>query len=183
MAKNDFHEPDWLIKARAEGMIISETRVGGGGFVPSPHPSANMVPKSTSGHTATRKPKPSKSAERPASTRAFTVEIAPLRLASEANTGGSFRHFLGRKKAIKAAISEVFDGVLVSVRLPVVVTLTRLGGKKLDPDNLANCFKAVQDGVAAWLGVDDGDETKVRWKYRARPGYRMGCRIHIKERA
>ena len=91
------------------------------------------------------------------SRRSFTIVITPLRLASEANRSGKFRAYLGRKSAVKAAVASAFEGVAVPVQLPVTVTLTRLGGRKLDPDNLANSFKHVQDGVAAWLGIDDGD--------------------------
>jgi hypothetical protein len=52
---------------------------------------------------------------------------------------------------------------------PVLVTLTRIGPKKLDKDNLARSFKAVQDQVAASLGVDDGDEKKIDWEYEQIP--------------
>lgn len=51
---------------------------------------------------------------------------------------------------------------------PVVVRLTRIGPRKLDSDNVAGACKAVRDGVADWLDVDDGDETKVRWVYAQR---------------
>lgn len=51
------------------------------------------------------------------------------------------------------------------VALPVIVILTRFGPRKLDTDNLAISCKHVRDGIAARLGVDDGDESKVRWEY------------------
>lgn len=41
--------------------------------------------------------------------------------------------------------------------LPVTVTMTRMGAGTLDTDNLAGACKAVRDGVADWLGVDDGN--------------------------
>lgn len=47
----------------------------------------------------------------------------------------------------------------------VVVTLTRLGPRKLDSDNLAGSFKAIRDGVADALGIDDGSEL-IQWEYR-----------------
>lgn len=47
------------------------------------------------------------------------------------------------------------------------VTLTRVGARKLDPDNLAGGFKALQDGVADWLGIDDGSD-RIEWKYEQR---------------
>lgn len=48
---------------------------------------------------------------------------------------------------------------------PVSVVLCRLGPKLLDSDNLAGSFKHVQDAVARFLGVDDGDVKAVRWLY------------------
>jgi hypothetical protein len=37
----------------------------------------------------------------------------------------------------------------------------------LDGDNLQSGFKAVRDGVADWLGVDDGNSL-VDWQYAQR---------------
>jgi hypothetical protein len=39
----------------------------------------------------------------------------------------------------------------------------------LDGDNLQSGFKAVRDGVADWLGVDDGSSL-VDWQYCKRSG-------------
>jgi hypothetical protein len=39
----------------------------------------------------------------------------------------------------------------------------------LDGDNLQSGFKAVRDGVADWLGVDDGNGL-VDWQYVQRSG-------------
>lgn len=63
--------------------------------------------------------------------------------------------------------------VVKPVELPVIVILTRFGPRKLDSDNLAISMKMVRDGIADRLGVDDGDETKVRWEYAQAksPGY------------
>jgi hypothetical protein len=68
-------------------------------------------------------------------------------------------------------------------REPLTITLTRDGGNKLDSDNLASCFKAVRDGIARYYGVDDGDETKLTFAYKQRPGGRCrGCEITIEAR-
>jgi hypothetical protein len=48
--------------------------------------------------------------------------------------------------------------------LPVTVVLTRVAPRRLDGDNLQSGFKAVRDGVADWLGVDDGSSL-VDWQY------------------
>ena len=52
--------------------------------------------------------------------------------------------------------------------VPLVVTLTRVGGRKMDDDNLSAALKAVRDGVADWLGVDDGSPL-LTWDYRQEP--------------
>ena len=53
--------------------------------------------------------------------------------------------------------------------LPLEVELVRVAPRRLDSDNLTSSLKAVRDGVADWLGVDDGDE-RVRWTYGQRKG-------------
>jgi hypothetical protein len=53
--------------------------------------------------------------------------------------------------------------------LPVTVVLTRIAPRRLDGDNLQSGFKAVRDGVADWLGVDDGSSL-VDWQYFQRSG-------------
>ena len=53
--------------------------------------------------------------------------------------------------------------------LPLTVVLTRCGPRTLDTDNLASSLKAVRDGVADWLGVDDGS-AQLDWQYAQRKG-------------
>lgn len=54
--------------------------------------------------------------------------------------------------------------------LPCVVTLTRIGRRRLDAhDNLPSSLKAVVDGIADWLGVRD-DDPRIMWKYDQRIG-------------
>lgn len=48
--------------------------------------------------------------------------------------------------------------------LPCTVTMTRVSAGELDDDNLSGAFKAIRDGVADALGIDDRDK-RVRWKY------------------
>jgi len=50
-----------------------------------------------------------------------------------------------------------------------LVTLTRVGPRRLDPGNFQGCFKHVQDGVADWLGIDDGDP-RIEWRYKQEKG-------------
>ena len=63
---------------------------------------------------------------------------------------------------------------------PLVVTLTRIAPSaiRLDDDNLRGALKSVRDGIAAALGVDDGDTKKIIWEYEATRGdYRVQVTI------
>ena len=53
--------------------------------------------------------------------------------------------------------------------LPLTITLVRCGPRTLDTDNLASSLKAVRDGVADWLGVDDGS-VHIDWVYSQHRG-------------
>lgn len=43
------------------------------------------------------------------------------------------------------------------------VTIVRRGGRRMDSDGLIASAKHVRDGVADWIGIDDGDE-RVTWR-------------------
>jgi hypothetical protein len=62
------------------------------------------------------------------------------------------------------------------------VLLTRVGPTNgLDDDNLASALKAVRDEVAKWLGVDDRDRLKVRYRYAQRRGPVWGVEVEFGE--
>lgn len=46
----------------------------------------------------------------------------------------------------------------------ITVTITAYLELRIDPDNLAHALKPLQDAIADWIGIDDGDE-RVRWEY------------------
>ena len=47
------------------------------------------------------------------------------------------------------------------------IFLTRVGSRRRDADNNVSSLKAVQDGVAQGLGIDDGDP-RLSWTYSQR---------------
>jgi hypothetical protein len=51
----------------------------------------------------------------------------------------------------------------------LAVTLTRVGPRALDDDNLAYAFKACRDSVAAYFGIDDADP-RIEWVYGQQKG-------------
>lgn len=48
---------------------------------------------------------------------------------------------------------------------PLTITITRIGPRELDGDNLAGSAKHCRDGVSDWLGVNDRDK-RLQWEYR-----------------
>lgn len=90
--------------------------------------------------------------------------IIPLKTVSTMNLR---EHWSIRAKRAKAHRRETFWALASELKkpsLPCTITLTRIGKRKLDTDNLAASFKACRDGVADWLGIDDGDE-RLTWVY------------------
>jgi hypothetical protein len=64
----------------------------------------------------------------------------------------------------------------------VVVSLCRIAPSKgLDQhDGLRSSLKHVVDGIADFLGVDDGDETRVGWRYTQRRGRKGEYAVEVK---
>jgi hypothetical protein len=108
------------------------------------------------------------------------IEIElPIRLVSVANVRECWQQRAARtKKHRQAAIAIPKHAV------PCTVTITRIGPKELDGDNLQSSCKAVRDGIADRLGVDDRDP-RVTWLYaqeKARPK-RYAVRVRIEDAA
>lgn len=104
--------------------------------------------------------------------------VLPVKVISEANAmsrrgaPGHWRERLKRKHAQQQEVkAELHNAMMIrKFEFPVLVTLTRIGPKKLDKrDNLPRAFKAIVDQIAASLGVDDGEEDKIDWKYEQEP--------------
>jgi len=106
----------------------------------------------------------------------------PLRLHSEMNERGHFmRRYQRTRQQKDAVLCEWLRQHRPIVQPPVVVTITRIGQRKLDTDNLAGSAKAVQDAVAEHvLQTDDGSEL-IEWRYAQEKGkpkeYR--CRVEV----
>jgi hypothetical protein len=96
-----------------------------------------------------------------------------IKLESTANLRECWQKGLGRKAKFRkagyvatlAAIRED-DGTVRPCWMTgrVTVTLTRIGVRSLDDDNLAHAFKAFRDGVADALGCKDNDP-RLTWRY------------------
>lgn len=102
----------------------------------------------------------------------MTVTL-PLKLVSGANVREHWASRAKRAKAHRAAC------LLVPPHpLPCVVTLTRLGPRALDSDNLAISGKHVRDGIADRLKVNDNDP-RVDWRYAQEKCKTYGVRVEI----
>lgn len=63
--------------------------------------------------------------------------------------------------------------------LPCTVTMTRIAPRFLDDDNIRGACKAVRDGIADRLGIDDRDP-RVAWRYEQRRGRPKEYAVHVR---
>lgn len=87
---------------------------------------------------------------------------------SEANKR---EHWAAKAKRVReqraAAKFETLDLLMLS--MPLVITLTRISPRSLDDDNCVSSLKAVRDGIADRLAINDRDP-RVKWEYAQRRG-------------
>jgi hypothetical protein len=100
---------------------------------------------------------------------ALTV-VLPLRAISVLNV----REHWSRRARRASEQRAVTRMALASQRawplhLPVEVTITRIAPRALDGDNLQGSLKAIRDGIADALGLDDR-HAAIRWSYEQRRG-------------
>ncbi len=127
----------------------------------------------------------------------MTTFTIPIRTISEANSHQHWRLRAKRAKAQRGVARLLTNHALVAsgsyayafslgrkTPFPLVVTLTRIGPRRLDSDNLAGSMKHVRDGIADALLVDDGDEARVTWRYEQTKGKAktFGITVTIEER-
>jgi len=106
--------------------------------------------------------------------------VVPIRIVSEANSRDHWRVVARRKKEHAQATAWTLKAHRPPQAERLTVTLTRIGVKTLDTDNLAGGFKGTRDAVAAWLGIDDGS-SRIDWRYAQRTGKtgEYAAEIHI----
>lgn len=98
--------------------------------------------------------------------------LIPLRLPSLNNL--SHRHWrslsaiTNKQKAATRLVMSGIDAPPIPA-LPLLITITRVGPRRLDDDNLAGACKYVRDAIAAKVGVDDGSDLYT-WRYEQRTG-------------
>lgn len=122
------------------------------------------------------------------------VFTAPIHIIPETNQrehwGAKARRVKKQRSAAamltRLALAKIRAGQFPGAMWPCEVTLIRIigpRGRSLDADdNLNAAFKAVRDGVADGLQVNDGDKTRVSWKYGEEKGVEWAIRIRIEKR-
>lgn len=97
----------------------------------------------------------------------------PIKVISEANCRD---HWAKKMKRVKTQRSTAF-WMCPKFSVPCIVTLTRIGKRTLDSDNLAGAFKGVRDGIADRIGIDDGSPL-IEWRYAQEKG-EYGVRVEL----
>ncbi len=105
----------------------------------------------------------------------------PLRIISVANAWEHWRARVARQQREKAATMRACYAYKVRALKPhehAAITLTRVGPRTLDDDNVAGGFKSTRDQIANHLGVDDGSD-RLRWVYRQAHGKRGEYAVRV----
>lgn len=114
------------------------------------------------------------------------VAVLPIPTVSVANKR---EHWAAKARRVKSERTVTANYLAAMFGRPptghtdrLTIALTRLGGRRLDDDNLRSAMKAVRDGVSGdWLGWDDADP-RLTWAYSQEPGGRVGVRISIEHK-
>lgn len=98
-------------------------------------------------------------------------ETLPLVTVSVVNRREHWAKRAKRARQHRDIVGLVLRARVVTLRIAegVDVELTRIAPRELDDDNLRSALKAVRDGVADALGIDDRDR-RVAWHYAQRRG-------------
>ena len=91
----------------------------------------------------------------------MNIFILPIKTVGGLNAR---EHWRQRAARVKRERQMAWTFVRVRHPLPCVVTMTRLSSGILDDDNLQGACKAIRDGIADRLDIDDRDP-RVEWRY------------------
>lgn len=111
----------------------------------------------------------------------ISLTIPGLRLVSEANRRDHWAAKARRVKDQRSIVALALRQRLRGMRLPCVVTITRIAPRRLDDDNAVSSAKACRDSIAALLGVDDRDP-RVTWRVEQERGA-YAVRVEIRSSA
>jgi hypothetical protein len=106
----------------------------------------------------------------------------PIRLPSLSNVRVCWQRLTSLKKKQRQAVALAMQVELgpygTPPRPPLIVTLTRVGPRRLDDDNLEAACKYVRDQIARMIGTDDGSPLYT-WVYEQERGNRGQYGVYI----
>lgn len=113
----------------------------------------------------------------------MTSIVLPLHIVSEMNARECWRAKHARAKLHRCTARMMAHNAGIRPGTEsYTVRLIRTSPRALDDDNLAAGFKAVRDGIADALGINDRDP-RVVWKYgQERQAKVSSCRVEIERR-
>ncbi len=112
--------------------------------------------------------------------------VVPLHVVAGDNARGQ-KARIGRAGHERRVCASVFAGAhsvwgaaccALTRDRPLTVYLARVGGRKMDDDNLPASLKYIRDTVALFLGRDDNDPL-IHWEYAQEPGGPSGVRVRL----
>lgn len=80
--------------------------------------------------------------------------------------------------AVNAAHKMPVKDLSILHDMRMVITLTRIGPRRLDCDNLNSALKACRDGIADAIGINDGS-SKILWEYAQEIGKPYAVMIKV----
>lgn len=98
------------------------------------------------------------------------------------NTLNQREHWSSRARRAKKERALGYMVVPAGLCPPLAITLTRIYPKRykpMDTDGLTAAFKAIRDGIADKIGIDDGSD-QLTWIYAQETGAEFGVTIDIK---
>jgi hypothetical protein len=108
-----------------------------------------------------------------------TIEI-PIRTWNTANCRWHWakKAKIAKEQRLAGFTAARLQGIRTAPAGAFVVRLVRVGKRRMDSDGLAISFKAVRDGIAAAMGIDDGDP-RITWQYDQEIGKAYSVKITI----
>lgn len=109
----------------------------------------------------------------------ITIVLDALRTVTESNSGGHWRTRHRRGKVQRELAYYALKHALVtpaSLPLPLTITLTRIGRRLMDNDNLISSMKHIIDGVTEFIldcpgeGHRYDNDPRLTWHYAQRKG-------------
>ncbi len=102
----------------------------------------------------------------------------PIRTVNESNNRDHWR-VRAKRNASNRFASEMLCTKWLQKISDGTVRLTRIGPGVLDDDGVVSALKAVRDGIAEWLGIDDGDP-RIRYEYAQEQRRAYGVRVELR---